>query len=156
MVPACDGIVGSPCRTTKKKEYTMCRAGLAAGHAGHTLSRAVDRMQAAIGGDLPLIALEDVAKSYDGKVALAPTTLEVPAQRSLALIGPSGCGKSTLLRLVVGLISPDSGRITVGGEPMTARTCRALRLHMGYVIQDGGLFPHLTAAQNVTLLSRHL
>ena len=103
-----------------------------------------------------MIRLEDVSKSYNGKVALDRTTLEVPAERRLALIGPSGCGKSTLLRLVVGLIPPDTGQVTLDGAPVTPRTARDLRLCMGYVIQDGGLFPHLTAAQNVTLVARHL
>jgi osmoprotectant transport system ATP-binding protein len=101
-----------------------------------------------------VITLENVSKSYDGKLALAPTTLEVPPEQCLALIGPSGCGKSTLLRLVVGLIAPDSGQITIGGTPLRPDTCRVLRLRTGYVIQDGGLFPHLTAAENITLVAR--
>jgi osmoprotectant transport system ATP-binding protein len=101
-----------------------------------------------------VITLQDVSKSYDGKVALARTTLEVPPEQCLALIGPSGCGKSTLLRLVLGLIAPDSGQITIGGTPLKADTCRVLRLRSGYVIQDGGLFPHLTAAENITLMAR--
>jgi osmoprotectant transport system ATP-binding protein len=103
-----------------------------------------------------VIKLEDVSKSYNGKVALDRTTLEVAPEQCLALIGPSGCGKSTLLRLVVGLITPDTGRITIGDTLLTSETRRTLRLRMGYVIQDGGLFPHLTAAQNVTLMARHL
>src|SRR5436305_15340657 len=100
-----------------------------------------------------MISLEQVSKRYDGKAALEPTTLQVPAERCLALIGPSGCGKSTLLRLIVGLIAPDGGRIIVGGEPVTPASVRALRLRLGYVIQDGGLFPHLSAAGNVTLMA---
>ena len=103
-----------------------------------------------------MITLEDVSKSYDGKVALGRTNLEVPAEKCLALIGPSGCGKSTLLRLVVGLIQPDTGRITLGGALLTPETRRILRLRLGYVIQDGGLFPHLTAAGNVTLMATQL
>ncbi|MBI3911409.1 MAG: ABC transporter ATP-binding protein [Armatimonadetes bacterium] len=103
-----------------------------------------------------MITLEDISKSYDGKIALAHTTLDLAPERCQVLIGPSGCGKSTLLRLVAGLITPDSGRIKIGDTPMTPQTCRALRLRMGYVIQDGGLFPHLTAAGNVTLMARHL
>jgi osmoprotectant transport system ATP-binding protein len=103
-----------------------------------------------------VITLADVSKRYDGKLALAPTTLTVAAEQCLALIGPSGCGKSTLLRLVVGLIEPDTGQIAIGGTPMTRATARELRLRLGYVIQDGGLFPHLTAAQNVTLMAHHL
>jgi osmoprotectant transport system ATP-binding protein len=73
---------------------------------------------------------------------------------TLALIGPSGCGKSTLLRLVVGLLRPDRGRIAIGGTPMTPQSRRALQLRIGYVIQEGGLFPHLTAAENVALVAR--
>jgi osmoprotectant transport system ATP-binding protein len=103
-----------------------------------------------------VITLDDVSKSYDGKLALAPTKLEIPPEQCLALIGPSGCGKSTLLRLIVGLIAPDTGQITIGGTRLTPDTCRILRLRMGYVIQDGGLFPHLTAAGNVTLMARQL
>ena len=60
-----------------------------------------------------MITLTNVSKSYNGKIALDRTSLEVPAEQCLALIGPSGCGKSTLLRLVVGLISPDTGQITL-------------------------------------------
>src|SRR5687767_13930742 len=100
------------------------------------------------------IVLTGVTKSYDGKVALAPTTLEVPAHRCLVLIGPSGCGKSTLLRLVIGLLRPDGGTIEVGGVPVTSATVQSLRLRMGYVIQEGGLFPHLTSAGNVSLVAR--
>lgn len=103
-----------------------------------------------------MITLERVSKRYDGKVALAETTLTVEARRALVLIGPSGCGKSTLLRLVVGLITPDTGRVMIDGTPMTPKTARALRRRLGYVIQDGGLFPHLTAGQNVSLLARHV
>ena len=110
-------------------------------------------MREAIG---QLIRLESVSKSYGGKPALVPTTLEVPAERCLALIGPSGCGKSTLLRLVVGLITPDSGQITIAVSTMKPETARQLRLRIGYVIQEGGLFPHLSAGQNVTLMARHL
>lgn len=103
-----------------------------------------------------MIDIERASKSYQGREALHPITLTVPAEQSLALIGPSGCGKSTLMRLVVGLIRPDSGQISVDSVPMTPATARELRLRMGYVIQDGGLFPHLTVAHNVTLMARQL
>jgi osmoprotectant transport system ATP-binding protein len=75
----------------------------------------------------------------------------VPA-RTTVLLGQSGCGKSTLLRLMLGLLRPDSGIILFDGEPI----CPELRLRMGYVVQDGGLFPHLTARGNVVLMARHL
>ena len=72
------------------------------------------------------------------------------------LIGPSGCGKSTLLRLIVGLIAPSSGRVIVNDQELTPANAEALRHGIGYVIQDGGLFPHLTAERNVSLLARFL
>lgn len=103
-----------------------------------------------------MIEVDQVSKRYEGKAALQPTTLRVPAERCLALIGPSGCGKSTLLRIVVGLIRPDAGTVRVAGTEMKPETARALRLRIGYVIQDGGLFPHLTAAGNCTLMARQL
>jgi len=81
-------------------------------------------------------------------------TFRLEPRRTLALIGPSGCGKSTLLRLTVGLLRPDRGRVSVGGTAMTPSTRRSLQLRMGYVIQEGGLFPHLTAAENVALVAR--
>ncbi len=103
-----------------------------------------------------MIKLSNIAKSYQERVILAPLSLEIPAQQSLALIGPSGCGKSTLLRIVLGLIEPDSGSIEIEGQPLTKETCRQLRQRIGYVIQDGGLFPHLTASENVSLMARQL
>ena len=74
----------------------------------------------------------------------------------LALIGPSGCGKSTLLRVIVGLVTPDAGEVRIGDQRMAPATRRALRLRMGYVIQEGGLFPHLTAFENAALVARDL
>jgi osmoprotectant transport system ATP-binding protein len=103
-----------------------------------------------------MFALRDVAKLYAGRPALGPLTLDLPAGRTTVLIGPSGCGKSTLLRLLVGLVEPDAGAVTFDGTPVTPATARAVRLRVGYVIQDGGLFPHMTARANATLMARHL
>lgn len=103
-----------------------------------------------------MIALDGVAKRYGDKVALAPTTLVVPEHRRLALIGPSGCGKSTLVRLVLGLIEPDAGRVVVEGLTVGPKTVIGIRRRIGYVVQDGGLFPHLTGRGNVALLAGHL
>ena len=99
--------------------------------------------------------LSDISKSFGRLRAVAPTDLHFPAGRTTVLIGPSGCGKSTLLRLMNGLIAPDTGRITFDGEDVTAATAPSLRRRMGYVIQQGGLFPHLTTRQNITLMARH-
>src|SRR5215207_3965169 len=103
-----------------------------------------------------MLQLSGVSKSYRGVAALHPTDLSVAAGRTTVLIGPSGCGKSTLLRLLIGLVEPDAGAVSFAGAPVTPATARAVRLRVGYVIQDGGLFPHLTARGNVTLMARHL
>jgi osmoprotectant transport system ATP-binding protein len=87
---------------------------------------------------------------------LQPTTLAFEPGKSTVLIGPSGCGKSTLLRLLVGLLQPDSGTIHFDGTELKASNLLQMRHRMGYVIQDGGLFPHLTAAENVGLMARYL
>jgi osmoprotectant transport system ATP-binding protein len=103
-----------------------------------------------------MIHLAGVSKSYGPAPALRPTTLDLPAGRTTALLGPSGCGKSTLLRLILGLIRPDAGEVRFDGTPVTPATVREVRLRTGYVVQDGGLFPHLTARDNVTLMARLL
>ncbi len=103
-----------------------------------------------------MIELQGVGKRYGKTVALQPTDLTIPAGQTTAIIGPSGCGKSTLLRLLMGLLEPTSGTVRFDGTPVNAQTAQGLRRRMGYVIQDGGLFPHLTAADNVLLMSKHL
>jgi osmoprotectant transport system ATP-binding protein len=101
-----------------------------------------------------VIVLDNVSKSYGTKRALSAIDLTVDNERCLALIGSSGSGKSTLLRLILGLVAPDAGTVTVTGQLVTSKTAPALRLRTGYVIQDGGLFPHLSAVDNVTLVAR--
>ena len=103
-----------------------------------------------------MLELQGVTKSYGGALVLHPTDLVLPAGRTTVLIGPSGCGKSTLVRLMAGLIQPDAGVVSFDGQTMTAKASRKLRQRIGFVVQDGGLFPHLTARGNVTLLARHL
>lgn len=103
-----------------------------------------------------MLELIGVSKSYRGMPTLHATDLAVPAGRTTVLIGPSGCGKSTLIRLMIGLIRPDSGTVRFEGTPLTPDNVLQLRRRMGYVVQDGGLFPHLTAAGNVTLMARYL
>jgi len=72
------------------------------------------------------------------------------------LIGPSGCGKSTLLRILIKLIDPDSGMVTINGKILTSDNVESVRREVGYMVQDGGLFPHLTGRQNVLLLAKYL
>lgn len=107
-------------------------------------------------GGQTMLRFEGVWKTYDGAPALAGVDLEVQEAGTTVLIGPSGCGKSTLLRLAAGLIRPDRGRVWFEGARLQAGNLRQARLRMGYVIQDGGLFPHLTVLENVTLMAREL
>ena len=102
------------------------------------------------------IEVERLEKRYDGTLAVDIPSLGVDPRATLALIGPSGCGKSTLLRLVIGLLRPDRGTVRIGGIAMEPATRRGLRLRTGYVIQEGGLFPHLTAGANVAIVARDL
>jgi len=102
------------------------------------------------------IHVESLAKSYDGKLALHPISLDVRPGETVALIGPSGSGKSTLLRLLMGLVTADSGVVRYGDRDVEPGSLRELRQRVGYVIQEGGLFPHLTAADNVALKARDL
>jgi osmoprotectant transport system ATP-binding protein len=103
-----------------------------------------------------MIELSGVSKSYAGTVVLAALDLRIAPGQTTVLIGPSGCGKSTLLRLMIGLVRPDTGSVKVDGTELTETTELEIRRRLGYVIQDGGLFPHLSARDNVVLMARYL
>ena len=103
-----------------------------------------------------LVRVVEVSKRYAGTAALHSTNLLIERSKTTVLIGPSGCGKSTLLRLIIRLIEPDSGHIDFDREPINAENIDNLRRRIGYVIQEGGLFPHLTARANVLLMARHV
>ena len=100
-----------------------------------------------------MIEVKQIEKTYSRSTALAPTSIRFEAGTTTSIIGPSGCGKSTLLRIVAGLIKADRGKVVYDGEVLTEQNVNALRLRTGFVLQDGGLFPHLTARRNVTLLA---
>jgi osmoprotectant transport system ATP-binding protein len=104
----------------------------------------------------PVLELHAVSRSFGGRVAVKPMSLEVPQGQTTILLGESGSGKSTLLRLMAGLIPPDSGEVLFEGEPLTRERAPVLRRRMGFGLQSGGLFPHLIAVDNVTLLARVL
>ena len=103
-----------------------------------------------------MLELCGVSKRFAQNTAIHPLDLEIPAGRTTVLIGPSGCGKSTLLRLMIGLIHPDAGWVRFEGVQLTSESSLSLRHRMGYVVQDGGLFPHLTAQENIELMAHHL
>jgi osmoprotectant transport system ATP-binding protein len=98
-----------------------------------------------------MIELDDVSKLYPGlpRPAVDRVDLVVPEGATCVLIGPSGCGKTTTMRMVNRLIEPTQGRILVGGEDVTHADPVLLRRRIGYVIQQIGLFPHMTIARNV-------
>jgi len=100
-----------------------------------------------------LVHFRAVSKVFGNDVAVSDINLEIPRGQITALIGPSGCGKSTILRLIVGLLTPDTGEIQFDGDPIAPGTIMKIRRRLGYVIQDGGLFPHLTARRNLALQS---
>ena len=103
-----------------------------------------------------MIELEHVSHAYPHIASLDDVSLTVASGETVALIGPSGCGKSTLLKAVIGLVLPSQGRVAVDGVALHADNALELRRRVGYVIQSGGLFPHLSAVDNITLAARYL
>jgi osmoprotectant transport system ATP-binding protein len=97
------------------------------------------------------IQLADVTKRYHGQrePAVDGVTMTIPAGEIVIFVGPSGCGKTTTMRMINRLIEPTSGRITIAGEDTRSLDPDQLRRRIGYAIQQVGLFPHLTVAQNV-------
>jgi osmoprotectant transport system ATP-binding protein len=108
--------------------------------------------------DRPMIHLERVTKVYPGTTtpAVEELTLDVYEGEILVLVGPSGCGKSTTLRLINRMIEPSGGQIYFDGEDVTDVDADQLRRRIGYVIQQIGLFPHQTIAQNIATVPKML
>jgi osmoprotectant transport system ATP-binding protein len=104
------------------------------------------------------ILLDKVTKRYPGQKtpAVDGLTLEIPAGKIVMLVGPSGCGKTTTLKMINRLIEPTTGRIVLGDEDVTDIGGDALRRRIGYVIQAGGLFPHMTVAANIAIVPKML
>jgi osmoprotectant transport system ATP-binding protein len=98
----------------------------------------------------PMIRLDDLTKEYPGRtIAVDHLTLEVAAGELVVLVGPSGCGKTTTMKMINRLIEPTSGRIILDGDDVTRVDPVRLRRRIGYVIQQVGLFPHKTVADNI-------
>jgi osmoprotectant transport system ATP-binding protein len=102
-----------------------------------------------------VIALRAIAKRFGPDAAVGPIDLTVGRGETVALIGPSGSGKSTLLRILLGLLEPDQGEVVIAGERLRPED-DASRRRFGYVVQGGGLFPHLSAGENAALVARYL
>ena len=100
------------------------------------------------------IELVDVVKKYPGqkKPAVDSLSLHIPAGEIVMFVGPSGCGKTTSLKMINRLIEPTSGTIKIGDEDVRAKDVDNLRRHVGYVIQGGSLFPHMTVAENIGIV----
>ncbi|QDI02576.1 MULTISPECIES: ATP-binding cassette domain-containing protein [Xanthomonas translucens group] len=103
-----------------------------------------------------MFELHQVTRRYGDALALDRVDLRIAPGRSTALIGPSGAGKSSVLRMLLGLEWPDAGEVRFHGEPLRRSTLLAQRRRIGYVIQEGGLFPHLSARDNAALLAQTL
>ena len=97
-----------------------------------------------------------VSASRGGRPVLRDVSIAINAGETVALVGRSGSGKTTLLRLVNRLSEPDGGRVLIHGRPATAWDPIELRRSIGYVIQDAGLFPHMTVASNISIVPRLL
>ena len=101
-----------------------------------------------------MIEIKNVSKYYAGRPALKNINLSLKEGETHIFLGSSGSGKSTLLRIVSGLIDADEGHISISGETVSSQNQRKLSSRIAYVIQEGGLFPHLTARENVGLAAR--
>jgi len=106
-----------------------------------------------------VVAFEHVTKRYggpDASPAVTDLSLTIPAGEVCVLVGPSGCGKTTTMKMVNRLIEPTGGRITIDGEDIMSLPAVELRRRIGYVIQQIGLFPHLTIGDNVAVVPKLL
>jgi osmoprotectant transport system ATP-binding protein len=101
-----------------------------------------------------VIDFDHVAKRYGAAVAVSDLTLRIAAGEIVVLVGPSGCGKTTTLKMINRLVEPSAGAITLDGRDTRSYDVNALRRSIGYVIQQVGLFPHLTVAENIATVPR--
>lgn len=106
-------------------------------------------------GGVPIV-LDHVTKTYPDTrgAAVESLSMEIPAGEIVVLVGPSGCGKTTSMRMINRLIEPTSGTITIDRKDVMSLDDVKLRRTIGYVIQQIGLFPHLSIAQNVALVPK--
>lgn len=102
------------------------------------------------------VSIENVHVRYGDQFILNGVSIGVPPGSSTALLGLSGCGKSTILKTIMGLVRPDRGSVKINGELISSKNAIQMRRQIGYCVQDGGLFPHLSALENITLMAKLL
>lgn len=101
-----------------------------------------------------MIKIENITKKYKNYTVLKSISFEVEKGEFVSIIGPSGCGKTTLLKMISRLIKPTSGKIYINGENIYDKDPITLRRNMGYVIQQNGLFPHMTIKDNIEIIPK--
>ncbi|MCS3492739.1 osmoprotectant transport system ATP-binding protein [Arthrobacter sp. JUb119] len=102
-----------------------------------------------------MIEFDKVSKHYPGgTVAVKDFSLQIPAHRTTVFVGSSGCGKTTLLRMINRMVDPSSGTLRIDGEDIASKPAVGLRRSIGYVMQNSGLLPHFTVAQNIATVPR--
>ena len=101
-----------------------------------------------------MIEFQHVSKDFNGHVVLSDISMEIPSGELTVLIGPSGCGKTTTLKMINRLLSPSGGEIRIDGQNIESLDKVQLRRRIGYVIQQGGLFPHMTVRENIEIIER--
>lgn len=100
------------------------------------------------------IKFSSISKSYGEITVLEDVNLEIENLQTTAMVGESGSGKTTLLQIVNGLTTPSSGVVEIFGEPIDYENLPALRKKMGYAVQGGGLFPHMSVYENITVMAK--
>jgi len=103
-----------------------------------------------------MIVAENISKQFNGIAAVNNVSFTVEAGDTLVLLGTSGCGKTTTLKMLNRLIEPTSGKIYINGENILEQQPEVLRRNMGYVLQNNGLFPHYTVAENIAIVTKLL
>lgn len=103
-----------------------------------------------------MIKVQNVSKSFGNTDAVDNISFEVRAEENLILLGPSGCGKTTTLKMINSLIKPSAGTILINGKDVMQQPSAILRRSVGYVLQNNGLFPHYTVAQNIAIVPQLL
>ncbi|WP_256989114.1 ABC transporter ATP-binding protein [Bacillus sp. EB106-08-02-XG196] len=101
-----------------------------------------------------LIEFKDIVKKYRNKTIIKPFSVDIEAGQLVVFIGPSGCGKTTLLKMINKLIQPSAGKIFVNGKDISNIDAIELRRNIGYVIQNTGLFPHMSIRENLELIPK--